>query len=80
LHHSVENFLEELEVGFVCHSRFEGDVDRMILALPLSDGFNVSRARVEVITKLVERKCHDSIGKEEGFFHTVAMVNIDIDI
>jgi hypothetical protein len=35
---------------------------------------------VEIITVLVEGHCHHSIGKEEGLFYAVTMMDINIHI
>ena len=34
----------------------------------------------EILAILVERACHDAIGRVKRFFDTIAVVDIDVDI
>jgi hypothetical protein len=45
----------------------------------LPNVLKVTGAR-EILAELVKRNCHYAIGGVKSFFHTVAMMNIDIDI
>ncbi len=58
---------------------FERDVDRVSLAYTPSSIFLSSRTR-KIFSKLVERTRHDTIGRVEGFFDTISVVAVDIDV
>jgi hypothetical protein len=50
-----------------------------VFALPYTDITKLTGAG-EVLAVLVERNSHDAIGRVEGLFDTIAVVNINIDI
>ena len=51
----------------------------MVCSFLLSYIINVASSW-KVIFEFMKGACHDSIGKVKGLFHSIAMMNIDIDV
>jgi hypothetical protein len=78
-HDVLDDWLKDGLVGFVCDTIAEGEVDRVVLSLPDSNVSELAGTR-EIFAVFVKRDCHDSIGGIEGLLHTIAMVNVDVDV
>ena len=78
-HCSFAYWFENALVRHIIDAIFEGKVDGVVLPFAVPDVLDVSRAR-EVLPVLVEGDRHHTIGGVEGFFYTITMVNININI
>lgn len=69
-------------VRFILTARLQGYIKSIILAIPLTDIYNISSSRKEffLFVILVEADCHDSIRGEESLLYTVTMMHVDIEI
>ena len=74
-----DDWLEDHLEAFVIKSFIEREVDSMIGARIFSDVIDVAGSW-EVVLELVEGGGHDSIGQVEGFFNTVSVMDINIDV
>lgn len=70
---------EHALVSFISDTIPQREVDRVVPSLSESNIFDISSPGEE-FTVLVERTGHDSIGRVEGFFNSISMVNIDVDV
>jgi hypothetical protein len=78
-HDPANSWLEDSLVALIVDTVAEREVDRIVLA---SADSNVSQLSGpwEVLAVLVEGHGHDSVCRVEGFFNTVAMMDIDVDV
>ena len=79
LHDSVNDGLEDRVVCGVIDAIPKGKVDGIVLAVSNTNIAELAGAR-EVFAILMERHCHDTIGRVEGLFHAIAVVDIDVDV
>ena len=79
VHNALNDGLEDRFVGDIVNAVAKREVDCVILS-----GAHTNVAKLtstwEVLSVLVERDSHDSVGGVEGFFDAVAMVDIDVNI
>ena len=79
LHDSANDGLEDGAVGGVVNPIAEGEVDGIVLA-----GTDTNVAQLagtgEVLAVLVEGYGHDAIRRVKGFFDTIAVVHIDVNV
>ena len=78
-HDVLDDGLENALVGNVVDTITEGEVDRVVLALSNADVAKLTGTG-EVLAVLVERNSHDTVSCVEGFFNTIAVVNINVNI
>lgn len=79
LHDALDYGLEDALVGGIVDTVAEGEVDGIVLARADTDITKFTSAG-EVLAVLVERDSHDAVRGVEGFFDTVAMVNVDVNV
>jgi hypothetical protein len=75
----VTHRFEYTLVGFISDTISQGEIDRVVPSFSESDILDVSSSREE-FSVFVERTGHDSISRVEGFFDSVSVMNIDIDV
>ena len=71
--------LEDHVKTFIIKSLIKREVDSMIGAWVFSNIINVT-CSWEIILELMERASHDPVSEVEGFFNTISMMNIDINV
>jgi hypothetical protein len=64
---------------FVIHTLIKREVDSPVSAFFFSDIFDVA-STWEIVFELMEGAGHDSVSEVKGFFDTVTMMDIDINI
>jgi hypothetical protein len=79
LHDALDHGFENALVRGIVDTIAEGEVDGIVFARADTDVAKFTGAG-EVLAVLVEGHCHDAIRGVESFFHTVTMVNIDINV
>lgn len=79
LHDGADDGLENGAIGVVVDTIAEREVDGIVLA---RSDTNVAQlaGTGEVFAVLVEGYGHDAIRRVKGFFDTIAVVHIDIDV
>ena len=75
----MDDRLKDALEGVVRQTVTQGYVDGVSEALIPSMIISVSRSR-EVFAELVEGASKDTVGRIEGLFNAVTMMNIDVDI
>lgn len=79
IHHSLDDRLKDGFVGLVGDSVAEGEVDTVVFAQSDSNVAELARAR-KVFTVFVERDSHDTVGRVEGFFDTITVVDVNVNV
>lgn len=79
LHDVLDNGLENGFVGLVSDTVSQRVVDRVVFAASDTNVAKLTSTR-EVLSVLVERDRHDTIGCVESLLDTVSMVNVNIDV
>jgi hypothetical protein len=79
LHDGLDDRLEDRVVCGVIDAIAQGEVDGIVLAVANADIAELAGAR-EVFAILMERHCHDTIGRVEGLLDAIAVVDIDVDV
>mmetsp|Transcript_4330 Transcript_4330/g.13090 ORF Transcript_4330/g.13090 Transcript_4330/m.13090 type:complete len:341 (+) Transcript_4330:459-1481(+) len=80
LHDLPNDGLKHLLVGHVGNSVLERKIDGVILARPGTLVPYVARPREKHVTKFVKGHGHDAISDVECLLHSVAVVNINVDV
>jgi hypothetical protein len=70
---------EEVEIIVIINSRVERDVERVVLALSVTDVLDISSPWEEV-AEPVEGDSHDSVSAVESLFDSVSMMDVDVDV
>ena len=78
-HDAVDHRLEDALVAVVVDAVAEREVNGVVLSVAHADIPKFAGAR-EVLSVLVERDCHDAVGAVEGFFDTITVVHINVDV
>lgn len=79
VHDLLNDWAEDGPEALVVHAVVQGAVDRAVQSRAMPLVLHIASAR-EVLTELVERGGHNAVGSVEGFLHTVAMVDVDINV
>eukprot|EP00051_Salpingoeca_urceolata_P005907 m.78637 g.78637 ORF g.78637 m.78637 type:complete len:485 (+) comp14592_c0_seq3:64-1518(+) len=79
VHALLNNRLENALVRFVINAVSEGKVDCIVLSLPMPNILDVAGAR-KVLSVLVKRHRHHSVGAVKCLFHTVAVMNVNVNV
>jgi hypothetical protein len=79
LHDFGDDGFEDTLVCDIVHTITKREVDSVVFAIADTDVAQFTSTR-EVLSVLVEGAGHDAIGRVEGFFNTITMVNVDIDV
>lgn len=79
LHHSRDDGLEDRLVRHVGNTVAHREVDSIMLSLANTDIAQLTSTR-EVLSILVEGHGHDSVRSIEGFFDTITMMDINVDV
>lgn len=78
-HHALDNGLKNALVRDIVNTVAEGEVDGVVFARTDTDVAKFASTG-EVLAIFVERDSHDTISRVESFLHTIAMVNINVDV
>jgi hypothetical protein len=78
-HDCLNDRLENVSVGFVRYAVAKRKVDRVVLAGAHTDVAKLASTG-EVLAVLVEGHGHDAIGCIKGFFDTIAVVHVNVDV
>jgi hypothetical protein len=79
VHDSLDDWLKDRLVGDIVNTIAEWEVDGVILASAYTDIAKLT-STWEILSVLVERAGHDSVGGIEGFFNTITMMNVDVNV
>ena len=79
LHDTVDHRLKDALVAGVVNTVTEREVDGVVLSVADADIPKFAGAR-EVLAVLVEGNGHDTVGAVEGFFNTVTVVYVNVDV
>ena len=79
LSHSLHNVLVDLNKAIIVESIQEWNIDCVSFAFSFAHVLDVSSAWEEVTISMKTHR-HNTIGSVEGFFNTVSMVNVDVDV
>ena len=71
--------LEKVEVRVIINTTVERHIQSIVLAFSKASIFDVSSAWEEV-TISVKRDSHHSVGTVESLFHSISMVDINVDV
>lgn len=78
-HNALDDRLKDALIGDIVDTVTEREVDCIVFALTNADVAQFAGSG-KVLAIFVERDSHDTVGGVESLFHTIAMVNVDIDI
>mmetsp|Transcript_2964 Transcript_2964/g.8483 ORF Transcript_2964/g.8483 Transcript_2964/m.8483 type:complete len:363 (+) Transcript_2964:45-1133(+) len=70
---------EDGREALVIHAIVQRKVNRVVFALVCTNILHITGSR-EVLAELVERGGHDSVRRVEGFFNSISMVNVNVDV
>jgi small-conductance mechanosensitive channel len=79
LHDALDDRLEDVFVRLVIDTVSKWEVDGVVFAWANSDVTEFPGPR-EVLAIFVERNGHHTVGGIERFFHTITVMNVNIDI
>eukprot|EP00359_Climacostomum_virens_P001020 CAMPEP_0204898078 /NCGR_PEP_ID=MMETSP1397-20131031/1084_1 /ASSEMBLY_ACC=CAM_ASM_000891 /TAXON_ID=49980 /ORGANISM="Climacostomum Climacostomum virens, Strain Stock W-24" /LENGTH=123 /DNA_ID=CAMNT_0052065881 /DNA_START=398 /DNA_END=769 /DNA_ORIENTATION=+ len=79
VHDLIEDRLIDIFEALIIHSLEEREVDAVAVAFAVAGVSEVACVR-EVVAKLVEATEHYPIGRVEGFFHAIAVVDVDVNV
>mmetsp|Transcript_37357 Transcript_37357/g.77510 ORF Transcript_37357/g.77510 Transcript_37357/m.77510 type:complete len:265 (+) Transcript_37357:434-1228(+) len=79
LHNLSDHRAEDGTVRFVVHSIIQREINRIIFAVIVANVRDITSAR-KILSKLVERTRHDTVCAVESFFHSITMMNVDINV
>lgn len=78
-HHAADYWLKDTLVALVVDPVTQRDINSVVFSTADANVMKVAGARKEIAI-FVERHCHDTIGAVEGFFDTIAVMHINVDI
>lgn len=78
-HDSLDGRLEDVLVCLIRDAVTEGEINSIIFACSDTNVAKLAGAR-EVLAILVERDCHNAIGRVKGFLNTVTVVHVNVDV
>jgi hypothetical protein len=79
-HHSGHDVLEEVEKVLVSDAWFKWDVEGVVFAIVFAYLMEGTCAWEEFLSVLMEGDGHAAVGEVEGLFHSISVVNVDVQI
>lgn len=79
-HHAIHHRFEELEESFIADSRFQRDVECVVLSIEFSNLIDPTSAWKEIIAILMKTNSHHSVAQIECLFDSIAMVDVNVEV
>jgi hypothetical protein len=79
-HDSLHYVLKQLVKGIIIHPRFQGDIQRISLAIILTILIEPTRTGKEILPILMKGNGHNPIRQIKGLLNPIPMMHININI